>query len=127
VYEFGLRHDLATELYIAPSSSPLVLLPYEEVHLTRIIQEALNNVRKHAQASRVQMAVIPNGRKLTLRVEDDGAGFDPEDGQSRQGRYGMSTMRERAELLGGGLHIQSAPGLGTMITVEIERETTTQG
>jgi two-component system nitrate/nitrite sensor histidine kinase NarX len=127
VDEFGLRHDLATELHIAPDSSPLVLLPHQEVHLTRIIQEALNNVRKHAQANRVQMAVIPNGSKLTLRVEDDGVGFDVESVQSRQGRYGLFTMHERAELLGGELRIQSAPGLGTMITVEIERETTTQG
>jgi signal transduction histidine kinase len=123
VYEFGLRHDLSTELLISPRRSPLVLLPHQEVHLTRIIQEALNNVRKHAQASHVQMALIPNGYKLTLRVEDDGLGFDVERVQSQRGRYGLSTMRERAELLGGELHIQSAPGLGTMITVEIERET----
>jgi two-component system nitrate/nitrite sensor histidine kinase NarX len=125
VDDFGLRHDLTTELHIAPSPSPLVLLPHQEVHLTRIIQEALNNIRKHSQASRVQMAVIPNGRRLTLRVEDNGAGFDLESAQGCHGRYGLSTMRERAELLGGELRIQSAPGLGTMITVEIERETTT--
>jgi signal transduction histidine kinase len=123
VYEFGLRHDLSTELLVSPRRPPLVLLPHQEVHLTRIIQEALNNVRKHAQASHVQMALIPNGCKLTLRVEDDGLGFDVERVQSQRGRYGLSTMRERAELLGGELHIQSAPGLGTMITVEIERET----
>jgi len=122
VYEFGLRHDLATELCVTPKPSPLILPPHQEVHLTRIVQEALNNVRKHAQANHVQMALIPNGRKLTLRVEDDGLGFDVECVQSRQGRYGLSTMQERARLLGGDLHIQSAPGTGTMITVEIERE-----
>lgn len=121
VDEFGLRHDLSTELHISPRTSPLILPPYQEVHLTRIIQEALNNVRKHAQASHIQMALIPNGRKLTLRVEDDGLGFDLERAPSHRGRYGLSTMRERARLLGGDLYVQSAPGLGTVITVEIER------
>jgi signal transduction histidine kinase len=123
VYEFGLRHDLLTEIHM-PSDQELVLPPHQEVQLTRIIQEALNNVRKHAQASRVHMALITNGHKLTLRLEDNGQGFDLGRTQSWQGRYGLTTMRERAELLGGSLCVQSMPGRGTMITVEIEREAT---
>jgi signal transduction histidine kinase len=122
VYEFGLRHDLPTELNIPSDETLLIFPPYQEVHLTRIIQEALNNVRKHAQASHVHLALIPNGRKLTLRVADNGCGFDVDRAQSRRGRYGLSTMQERVELLGGSLQIQSAPDRGTTITVEIAHE-----
>jgi signal transduction histidine kinase len=126
VYDFGVRHDLSAEVYRPTNMNPLVLPPHQEVHLTRIVQEALNNVRKHARARQVSMALIPNGRKLKLRIEDDGRGFDMERAQSRGGRYGLSTMKERAELLGGSLKVQSAPGLGTTITVEIEQDGTAE-
>jgi signal transduction histidine kinase len=118
-YEFGLRHDLKTDLRMPFDQSSLVLPPNQEVHLTRIIQESLNNVRKHAQASSVRMTLSPNGCKLTLRIEDDGVGFDLERVRECRGRYGLYTMQERAELLGGSLHIQSEIGQGTTITVEI--------
>jgi two-component system nitrate/nitrite sensor histidine kinase NarX len=126
VYDFGLRHDLSAELHFPPDQAPVTLPPYQEVHLTRIVQEALTNVRKHAQARQVRMALVPNGRKLSLRIEDDGCGFDVQRAQSRRGRYGLSAMQERAELLGGSLHIESAPGHGTTITVEIERDGTAE-
>jgi two-component system nitrate/nitrite sensor histidine kinase NarX len=122
VNDFGVRHDLTAELRIPSNQAPLVLPPHQEVHLTRILQEALNNIRKHAQASQVQMALIPNGRKLQLRIEDDGRGFDVERVRGRQGSYGLSTMQERAELLGGSLRVKSAPGQGTTIIVEIKRD-----
>jgi len=124
VYDFSARHDLSAELQIPTDQLPLILPPHQEVHLTRIVQEALNNVRKHAQASQVYMALIPNGHKLKLRIEDNGRGFDVQRAQSRRGRYGLSTMQERAELLGGSLHIESAPGQGTTIVGEITREGT---
>ena len=126
VYDFGLRHDLSAELHVPSDQMPVILPPHQEVHLTRIVQEALNNVRKHAGATQVHMALIPNGRMLKLRIEDDGLGFDVERAQSHRGRYGLSSMQERAELLGGSLFIQSAPGLGTIITVEIEQDGTVE-
>jgi signal transduction histidine kinase len=121
VYDFGLRHELSAEVKLPPDSKPVVLPPHQEVHLTRIVQEALNNVRKHAQASQVQMALIPNGRTLTLRIQDDGCGFDLDHTQSRRGRFGLSTMEERAELAGGKLEIETSPGQGTTIIIEIQR------
>jgi signal transduction histidine kinase len=123
-YDFGVRHDLSAEVQAPADMTPLILPPYKEVHLTRIVQEALNNVRKHARASQVQLALIPNGHGLKLRIEDDGQGFDVQRAQRRRGRYGLSTMKERAELLGGNLKVQSAPGQGTTITVEIEQDGT---
>lgn len=122
VYEFGLRHDLSTDVQVSGEAESLVLPPLQEVHLTRIIQEALNNIRKHSQADRVEMALRPNGRRLKLRIEDNGLGFDVDQARRRRGRYGLSTMQERAEILGGSLHIESAPGKGTVVAVEIERE-----
>jgi signal transduction histidine kinase len=126
VYEFGLRHDFSAELRLPSDQPPIVLPPHREVHLTRIVQEALNNVRKHAQASHVQMALIPNGRKLTLRIEDDGCGFDVSRVLADRGRFGLSTMQERARLSGGKLQLESAPGAGTTIIVEIERDGTAE-
>jgi two-component system nitrate/nitrite sensor histidine kinase NarX len=122
LYEFGLRHDLATELHIPSDRASLILPPHQEVHFTRIIQEALTNVRKHAQATQVRMALVPNGRRLTLRIEDNGRGFDVDRARGRRGRYGLSTLQERAALLGGSAQITSAPGHGTTVTVEIESE-----
>jgi len=121
-YDFGARHDMAAEFQVPSGQESIVLLPHQEVQLTRIVQEALNNVRKHARASEVHLALVPNGRKMKLLIEDDGRGFDVEQMQSREGRYGLSTMRERAELLGGSLEVRSRPGQGTTITVEIERD-----
>jgi signal transduction histidine kinase len=63
---------------------------------------------------------------MKLLIEDDGRGFDVEQMRSWEGRYGLSTMRERAELLGGSLKVQSRPGKGTTITVEIGRDGTAQ-
>jgi two-component system nitrate/nitrite sensor histidine kinase NarX len=126
IYDFGTRHDLSAELLVSDAQEPLVLPPHQEVHLTRIVQEALNNVRKHAQARQVHMALIPNGRKLKLRIEDDGLGFDVKSARSLHGRFGLSTMQERAELLGGSLQVQSVPGKGTTIIVEIERDGTAE-
>ena len=126
VYEFGLRHDLSAELQLAPDQLTVNLPPFQEIHLTRIVQEALNNVRKHARASHVQMALLPNGSKFRLRIVDDGRGFDVGWAQSRRGRYGLSTMRERAELLGGSLRVESVPGQGTIIIVEIEPDGTAE-
>jgi two-component system nitrate/nitrite sensor histidine kinase NarX len=126
VYEFGVRHDLSADVQVPADLPPPVFPPDEEVHLTRIVQEALNNVRKHAGATQVNMAVIPNGHKLKLRIEDDGQGFDVRRVLSRKGRYGLATMKERAELLGGSLEVQSVPGQGTTITVEIERDGTAE-
>jgi two-component system nitrate/nitrite sensor histidine kinase NarX len=126
VYDFGLRHELSAELQIPTDAQPFILPPHQEIQLTRIVQEALNNVRKHAQATQVHMALITNGRKLSLLIKDNGCGFDIARVQSGRGRYGLSTMRERAELSGGSLQVESVPGQGTTITVEIERDGTAE-
>ena len=87
-----------------------------ERELFRIAQEALNNVAKHSQATSASVSLIFNTGQVRLRIEDDGIGFDTF--QSRAG-LGLQNIRERAEGLGGQLAVESVPGKGTRITVEI--------
>ncbi|RME85108.1 MAG: HAMP domain-containing protein [Caldilineae bacterium] len=94
-------------------------LPTEvEIALYRIVQEALTNVVRHAHATRADVLLERHGDRLVAIVEDDGAGFDPE-AAVQNGRLGLFGMRERAEMLGGTLAIESAPGAGTTVFVEI--------
>jgi PAS domain S-box-containing protein len=91
--------------------------PEAAVALFRIAQEALNNVLKHAKATNVRVDVSATDEELILDVQDDGEGFDP--AAARKGRWGMTTMHERAEAAGGQLHIDSAPGRGTRIHARV--------
>jgi len=91
--------------------------PEAAVALFRIAQEALNNVLKHAQAKSVRIDVSATDEELVLDVHDDGRGFDPR--AARRGRWGMTTMRERAEAAGGQLHVDATPGQGTRIHARV--------
>ncbi|HSK77688.1 MAG TPA: GAF domain-containing sensor histidine kinase [Thermoanaerobaculia bacterium] len=91
-----------------------------ELQLLRIVQESLANIRKHAQARTVDITLEEAGNRLRLTVQDDGAGFVPgELGRSEFPRFGLATMRERAENIGGAFRLDSAPGEGTRVTVEL--------
>jgi PAS domain S-box-containing protein len=84
--------------------------------LFRIAQEAVANVRKHAQATRIDVHVSDHESGILLRVRDDGRGFDPVVAQRPlPGHLGMSAMPERAELAGGWCRVDSAPGSGTVV------------
>ncbi len=92
-----------------------------ETTLYRIVQEALTNVARHAQATRVDVLLKRRHQRVVIIVEDDGIGFNYETAlQSR--RLGLLGMRERAEMLGGRLAVESTPGQGTTIQVEIFEE-----
>jgi signal transduction histidine kinase len=99
-----------------------VLKADSEINFYRIVQECLNNVVKHSQATVVDVAVRRSATRLLLSVQDNGKGFTP-DGTSRrdgtQGGFGLLGIAERAQLLGGKMSSRSAPGQGTTITVEI--------
>jgi signal transduction histidine kinase len=92
------------------------LLPKIEDNLYRIVLEALNNSLKHAGASRVSISIQYQTPLLSIRVEDDGIGFDAQVG-SHNGGVGLSSMRERAGRIHGTLEIKSAPGKGSIIEV----------
>jgi two-component system, NarL family, sensor kinase len=84
----------------------------------RVAQEALRNARAHAEAAHVEVAVHRNGGDATLVVADDGRGFDPApDGPA--GHFGLRLMEDLSRDAGGDLHIDSAPGQGTRVTLEV--------
>lgn len=95
----------------------LSLSPLVELQMLRVIQEALTNVRKHAQATHVRLTLTVEGEEALLVIQDDGIGFDPED--IRLGHFGLRLMRERCESVGGRFCVKSAPGQGTRIEVRL--------
>jgi signal transduction histidine kinase/ligand-binding sensor domain-containing protein len=96
-------------------------LPEEtEQHLLRIAQEAVTNAVKHAHARRVRIHLAMENRKLSLRVADDGKGFEQDEAFSEiGGHFGLLGMRERAERMGGELQLHSEPGHGTEVEVTV--------
>ena len=92
------------------------LSPEVATALYRIVQEALTNVVKHAQADAVSILLTRKNGRVGLVIEDDGRGFDP---ASPAEGFGLQGMRERVELLGGSLQIESRSGAGTTVAVEV--------
>lgn len=93
-----------------------------EINLYRLIQEALNNVKKHADASNVTIRLVASFPKIILRIEDDGKGFDVEKrlvAALNEKRMGLRSMEERVSLLKGKMRIQSRPMQGTKILIEV--------
>jgi signal transduction histidine kinase len=88
-----------------------------ETALYRVVQEAVNNVARHANATRVDVFMEHRGDRVMVMIEDDGAGYEPD----RVGgdHFGLLSMRERAQALDGSLTVESAPGAGTTIVVEV--------
>jgi len=93
------------------------LSPTDELAVYRIMQEALQNVHKHAHASAVGIAWSRANDGWVLHVTDDGMGFDLVKAARHKKSVGLLSMRERAELIGGSLQIQSTPGKGTAVTL----------
>jgi signal transduction histidine kinase len=89
------------------------LPPALETTIFRIAQESLSNIRKHAAASSASVAITRSGDLVTIRVADDGQGFDPESVPAE--RFGLEGIRQRSRLFGGRCRIDSAPGRGTIV------------
>lgn len=94
------------------------LAPEVQAQLMRIIQEALNNVRKHSGAGKAWVACHANGADMFVEVRDDGVGFSPQDVPGIS-RYGLQGMRERAELIGAEFQVISCPKDGTTVRVRL--------
>lgn len=100
--------------------SAVVLRPAQELQLVRIVQEALTNVRKHAKATRAAVEIRRTQDKLVATIADDGVGFTAAArARAEFPQFGLSTMRERAESIGGTLTIESTPGTGTTVRFEL--------
>jgi signal transduction histidine kinase len=107
--------DVRAEVDVTAAAGERRLHPELETTVYRVLQESLTNVVKHAQARSVRVAVRINDNDVTLEVQDDGAGFDPE---AATAGFGLVGMRERIRLAGGELQIESARG-GTLIHADL--------
>jgi two-component system sensor histidine kinase DegS len=90
-----------------------------ETTVYRIVQEALLNVRKHAKATEVKVTLRSRGKRLVAEVADNGCGFDMEAIEAEGDNWGLIGMRERAEVIGGSLQVNSTPGQGTAVHLEV--------
>ncbi|MDA8234695.1 MAG: GAF domain-containing protein [Clostridia bacterium] len=119
---FERRTDIQTTL-VSPEGLEIRLPSWIELHLVRIIQEALHNVRKHARATEVEVEVTDSDEAWQIRVRDNGQGFigrhqDVEGTTS----FGLTSMKERADEIGALLEITSTSGEGTSIIVTLSKE-----
>jgi PAS domain S-box-containing protein len=118
--EFQTRTNLVVKTRVARSAHRCP--PATELNLFRIVQEALNNVEKHARARTVRLRLAITGGSILLRIQDDGRGFDPAACKAfkrRREGIGLTNMRERAAILGGTCEVESIPHQGTTITVRV--------
>jgi nitrate/nitrite-specific signal transduction histidine kinase len=119
LHEFSAQAGIAVALEIA--DQPLrPVSPATEVQAVRIIQEALANVRKHAKADQARVRLKGDDAWIEVRIEDNGVGWDHEKLPGTF-HFGLQTMRERAESLGGRLEIDTASGRGTRVTATLPR------
>jgi len=119
--EYASKNDLKIEFF--PVGVDESELNWDtKITLYRLVQEALSNVKKHADASRASIRLVPSFPNILLRVEDDGMGFDVAARLASahyEKRLGLLGMKERVALLGGTMEIQSRPGQGTKIFIEV--------
>jgi signal transduction histidine kinase len=125
----ALTHDWAAQSGVPvaldlPPDVTLRALPGDvAVNLYRVVQEALSNVARHAQARQVVIRLLREETRLTLIIEDDGRGFSAPDSLhslASQGHFGLVGMQERVELIGGRMTIESAAGQGATVRVTME-------
>lgn len=131
----GLTQAIRAVVSQASENSPILIATYldaidgifdkeSEIHLYRIIQEALNNILKHSAATEAAVVVKSPNDLVSLSIRDNGRGFDADAAGSSSVRdigYGLRGMRERTRILGGRFMIDSHPAQGTSITIEIPK------
>ena len=118
IREFGSNNGLEVHFdYPRPFTE---LSPVAELQLLRIAQEALTNVRRHAQATEVEVKLERTKQAIEMFVKDNGQGFVLDDLEGKPpGYHGLNIVKERAEMLGGVLNISTSPGEGTSVIVSL--------
>lgn len=112
---FGLAVDI-------DAGDDLAMTEADQVTVFRVVQEALQNVLRHSTSRRAWVQVHREDHDLVAEVRDEGTGFHPNDGTRQEGGHlGIVGMRERAQMAGGSLRIESAPTTGTRVTLRLPR------
>jgi signal transduction histidine kinase len=119
---FTNNYAIGTKLAIGEGLCDEMLAPKTQSQVCRILQEALSNTRKHSNARSVEVTFTARNGTLRMCIADDGCGFAPGATTGDGGHLGLHFMRERAAELGGSLQIESAPGAGARVAVEIPRQ-----
>jgi signal transduction histidine kinase len=114
VEDFGDRFGILAECRV--DAAPAGVSPRAHAELLRVVQEALNNVRKHADATLVRVEGQTDANGLRLTITDNGRGFDPSEPSSG---YGLISMRERAAIIGASIEIDSRPQDGTRVEIRL--------
>ncbi len=119
LYEYALQSNISVELL--PENSAAWRFPAEvEIQLLRIIQEALTNIRRHAQAGKARISLIPGDGVSVIRIEDDGRGIPPYHARPKdRPHFGLQIMRERAESIGGQLAISQSEWGGAVVEISL--------
>ena len=118
------RRETGVACRILSTTLPEQLSPVQEMVIYRVVQEALNNVLKHAQATEAQISLDTDAAEITVQVSDNGKGFDVSGTRrpkSQSGGVGLLNMRSRAQMLGGNLSIEARFGGGTRVILTIPR------
>jgi signal transduction histidine kinase len=109
----------AAELDLTVTGESVALASLTQHHLVRIAQESVTNAIKHGHATRIEIRLNFAPRGLTIEIQDDGTGFNPDPAQQRPGHFGLVGMRERARKVNGDLEIISAEGTGTLVRIRL--------
>jgi PAS domain S-box-containing protein len=117
---FSSNYDIQTQLEIGRSWNGKTFSAEAQLQIFRIVQEALSNARRHGKARRVQVKFEIEEERPRMVIEDNGLGFCPEEVERVEGRhFGLQFMQERASQLGGHLQIDSRPGKGTRVVLDL--------
>lgn len=124
----AIQHELQqlekTGLFTTSFHSEMNRLPVDKsktIFLYRMVQEICNNIVKHANATHVDIRIIKKDQEVRIEIKDDGKGFDESDERFKPG-IGLSSIRQRAAMIGADAQIQSEPGLGTSIHLMFKLE-----
>lgn len=118
--KFRKQTGMRVELRSTGAGAPL--MPEQQLQILFILQEALSNVRKHAEASQVTVSLSDDGEVFVLSVLDNGVGFDLDTVRNKgDGHFGLSIMQERAQRAGLQLDIESTPEAGTLVSLLLPR------
>ena len=119
----GWTHNSGIQSNYSVTGDPISLHPQAEVTLLRAMQEGLANVQKHADAQEVNITLSYMADQVALDVQDDGQGFDPQNpgssGDQGNGGFGLQVMRKRVEQVEGEVIVESIPGQGTTLVIQI--------